>query len=170
MTKRLGLLLGAAILTLVGATPSATAQETESNAATSHTNLITANPFGYVFQWFNVEYEHKLGADKTLGFTGSYATPDDDSLGAVNAIFRFYPQGTAFKGLYLGGRTGAYYVNDFEDNGTFFGAGLEIGYTWLMGSNKNWYLGLGAGVTRIFGADGSSVIPQVRFVNFGYAF
>ncbi len=73
MTKRLGLLLGAAILTLVGATPSATAQETESNAATSHTNLITANPFGYVFQWFNVEYEHKLGADKTLGFTGSYA-------------------------------------------------------------------------------------------------
>jgi hypothetical protein len=49
---------------------------------------------------------------------------------------------------------------------------MEIEYTWLMGSQENWYLGLGAGVTRIFGGDldGSTVIPQIRFVPFGYAF
>jgi len=172
MTKQFGLLLGTAMLTLVGAAPPAVAQETEPDVAASHRQLISANPFGYVFQWFNVEYEHKLRSNSTLGFTASYATPDDDSIGAGNAIFRFYPQGTAFRGLYLGGRTGAYYVNDSDDNGVFFGAGLEIGYTWLMGSQKNWYLGLGAGVTRIFGRDldGSGVIPQIRFVNFGYSF
>lgn len=172
MTKSLRFLFAAAIPLFMGATPPAVAQETEADAAAAHQQLVTANPFGYVFQWFNVEYEHKLRASSTLGFTGSYATPDDDSLGAGNVIFRFYPQGTAFRGLYLGGRTGAYYVNDSDDNGVFFGAGLEIGYTWLMGSEKNWYLGLGAGVTRIFGGDldDSTVIPQIRFVNFGYAF
>ena len=75
------------------------------------------------------------------------------------------------KGFYIGGRTGTYYLNDYDDNGTFLGAGVEVGYTWLMGANKNWYLGMGAGVTRLFGGvSGSAVFPQVRFVNFGYAF
>lgn len=164
------LVLGAA--SLVAGASSALAQETEGDPATGHENLVTANPFGFVFEWYNVELEHKLSANTSLGFTASYISPGHDSLATGNAIFRFYPQGTAFKGFYFGGRAGAYFVDDFPDNGTFFGTGLEIGYTWLMGANKNWYLGMGAGVTRIFGGefDGSAVVPQVRFVNFGYAF
>ena len=170
MSKLSRVLFGVFIVAVVSATPAAVAQVV--HPAASHQQLISANPFGFVFEWSNVEYERRLGASTTFGFTGSYATPDRDSFGAANAIFRFYPQGVAFKGLYFGGRTGAYYVNDLDDDGVFFGAGLEIGYSWLMGKNKNWYLGMGAGVTRIFGGDldGSAVIPQIRFVNFGYAF
>ena len=149
-----------------------TAQETEPSAADAHQHLITTNPFGPIFEWYNVEYERKIRHNTSVGFTASYITPGNDSLGTANAILRFYPQGTAFKGFYLGGRTGAYRVNDFDDDGTFFGAGLEIGYTWLMGRGQNWYLGVGAGFTRIFGGDldGSAVIPQLRLINFGYSF
>lgn len=163
-------LLGAAILVPAG-TSAHEDKESESDAAASHQNLITANPFGFVFEWFNVEYERKIRANTTLGFTASYATPDGGTLATGNVILRLYPQGTALKGFYIGGRTGTYYLNDYDDNGTFLGAGVEVGYTWLMGANKNWYLGMGAGVTRLFGGvSGSAVFPQVRFVNFGYAF
>jgi hypothetical protein len=165
-------LLGLALLFLEGAVPSAAAQSTKIDPAGSHQRLISMNPFGYVFEWYNIEYEQRVGSSTTLGFTGSFATPSNATFGGANALFRFYPQGMAFKGLYVGGRTGVYYLNDMNDNGTVFGAGLEIGYTWLMGARKNWYLGLGLGLTRIFGGDldGSAVIPQARFVNFGYAF
>jgi len=165
-------LLGLALVFLGGAVPPAAAQSTEIDPAGQHQRLISMNPFGYLFEWYNMEYEQKVGPSTTLGFTGSVARPDDATFGGANAIFRFYPQGTAFKGLYIGGRTGVYYLNDVDDDGTVIGAGLEIGYTWLMGAQKNWYLGLGLGLTRIFGGDldGSALIPQARFVNFGYSF
>lgn len=169
---RFGRFLGLAGVLLAISATMVTAQEADKATELPQRNLITANPFGYVFEWYNVEYERAMSPRTTLGFTGSTASPGNDRLAAGNAIFRFYPQGKAFSGFYLGGRTGAYYIDSLDDNGVFFGAGLEIGYTWLMGSRKNWYLGLGAGVTRIFGGelDGSGVIPQVRLVNFGYAF
>jgi hypothetical protein len=170
--RRFGRVFGFSILALAASATFARAQEADTAAVGQQQNLITANPFGYVFGWYNVEYEREVGSGKTLGFTASTASPGNDRVVAGNAIFRFYPQGNAFRGLYLGGRTGAYYVDELFDEGVFFGAGFEIGYTWLMGARKNWYLGLGAGVTRIFGGevDGSGVIPQVRLVNFGYSF
>ena len=148
------------------------AQPADTNPALAHEQLISVNPFGYVFQWYNVEYERKFRSNATYGVTASYATPDDDSIGATNVIARLYPGGVAFSGLYIGGRMGAVYVNDFDDNGVFLGTGIEMGYTWLLGEDKNWYIGMGAGVTRIFGGDldGSAVVPQVRFINFGYSF
>ena len=166
---------GAAIFALAIVAPAAAAEtpsEQEAHPAEAHRQLVSVNPFGYVFEWYNVEYERKFNSNTTWGLTASTFTPDDDQLTTANAILRFYPQGIAFKGLYLGARTGAYHVDDFDDNGVFFGAGIEIGYTWLMGAEKNWYIGLGGGVTRIFGGDldGSAVIPQIRFINFGYSF
>ena len=171
MRSRLGKTLWAAMCIALIA-PSITAQEVEPTPADAHQQLITTNPFGPIFEWYNVEYERKIRHNASIGFTASYITPGNDSLGTANAIFRFYPKGTAFKGFYVGGRTGAYRVNDFDDNGTFFGAGLELGYTWLMGARQNWYVGLGIGFTRIFGGDldGSAVIPQLRLINFGYSF
>lgn len=159
-----------AILVL-GHVGAAAAQQGDTDPAASHQQLVSSNPFGFVFEWYNVEYERKITPGTSLGFTASYATPSDERIGAGNAILRFYPQGTAFKGLYLGGRAGAYYVDDADDNGVFFGAGVEIGYTWLLGKRKNWYIGLGGGVTRVFGlSGGDALIPQIRFVNFGYSF
>jgi len=171
MTHPSKTILVATMLLALGRGSFAAAQEADTDPAASHEQLFSVNPFGYVFEWYNVEYERKIQPGTSLGFTASYATPSDERLGAANAILRFYPQGTAFKGFYVGGRTGAYYVNDIDDDGVFFGAGVEIGYTWLLGANKNWYIGMGGGVTRIFGAtDGPSVIPQLKFVNFGYSF
>jgi len=165
-------LLGLAFLVLGGTAQPVAAQPTAIEPDGSHQRLVSVNPFGYVFEWYNVEYEQTVASGTTLGFTGSVARPGDATFGGANALLRFYPQGAAFKGVYIGGRTGVYHLNDADDDGTVYGAGLEIGYTWLMGARKNWYLGLGGGLMRIFGGDldGSTVIPQIRFVNFGYAF
>lgn len=162
----------AVLFATLNTTPFAVAGDDTPIPADSHQQLLSANPFGPLFEWYNVEYERRLNPNTSVGFTASYVTPGNDSLGIANAIVRFYPQGTAFKGFYIGGRTGAYHVSDFDDDGFLFGAGLEIGYTWLMGSRKNWYLGVGAGFTRLFGGDldGSAVIPQLRLINFGYSF
>ena len=170
--KQFGWSLCGVLLAFVALAPSAFAENDRTHPAESHENLFSVNPFGYVFEWYNVEYEHKLATNSTLGFTSSYWTPDRDRVLAGNAIFRFYPQGIAFKGFYMGGRAGAFQISDSDDDGTFFGAGIELGYTWLMGANQNWYLGLGGGVTRIFGGDldGSTLIPQIRLINFGYSF
>ena len=66
-----------------------------------------------------------------------------------------------------------YHVSDAFESAAFFGAGFEIGYSWLLGANRNIGLSLGAGATRLFGGelDGASLtIPTVRLINLGIAF
>jgi hypothetical protein len=93
-------------------------------------------------------------------------------------LVRYYPQGAALKGFFLGGRTGVYHVAHDDDRidddqATFFGAGFELGYTWLMGRQQRIGVSLGAGANRLFGADldgASLTLPTVRLVHVGIAF
>lgn len=51
--------------------------------------------------------------------------------------------------------------------------GVDVGYSWLMGSKRNFYIGIGIGATRLFGGDiedGSATIPSLRLLNVGFAF
>ena len=136
--------------------------------------VISANPFGMVFEWFNLEYERRLSDTFTFGFAGSYVPLDsgDDHYLSGNALVRYYPQARALSGFYFGGRTGIYDVSDGGPNAVFFGAGFEIGYTWLLGRNDNFQLSLGAGASRLFGGtlDESLAVPTVRLLNVGLAF
>ena len=148
--------------------PGVGAQEPGTRVPVPHQQQITANPFGLIFGWFNAEYERKLSEDWSLGLGGSYLSLDDDDFGSANGVFRYYPQGAALTGFYIGPRVGVYRVNEFrreaENSG---GAGFELGYTWLLGANRNFSVSLGAGATKLFTGE---VVPNIRLVNIGWAF
>ena len=56
---------------------------------------------------------------------------------------------------------------------SLFGAGFEIGYNWLLGSDRNFDVSIGVGATRLFGgalAGAPVVIPTIRLINLGISF
>ena len=138
-----------------------------------HNQTVSANPFGLMFKWFNAEYERKLTNSVTIGASGSNFGLAGADLQRLNALFRYYPQGAALTGVYLGGRGGVARVADGGESAHAFAAGVEIGYSWLFGSKRNVGLSIGAGVDRLFGGDLNSfdiVWPNIRLVNVGIAF
>jgi hypothetical protein len=142
-----------------------------------HEQIVSANPFGLIFGWFNAEYERRLTPATTWGVSGSMLDVDTFEYRTANALLRYYPQGAALKGFFLGARTGVHHVENEEatgdDEATFVGAGFEIGYTWLMGQDQRVAISIGAGANRLFGADlegATLTIPSVRLVNVGIAF
>jgi hypothetical protein len=169
-------ILSAFAVALIGVTAPAFAQA-EDPVPVPHNQTVSANPFGLVFGWFNAEYERKLTPATTWGVSGSMFDIDVFEYRNANALLRYYPQGAALKGFFLGGRAGVYHVahddDDIDNEASFFGAGFELGYTWLMGRDQRVGVSLGAGANRLFGSDldgASLTIPTVRIVNVGIAF
>jgi hypothetical protein len=157
----------------IGFTSAAAAQD---GAPTSvpHHQVVSANPFGLMFEWFNVDYERKINEGNTWGASASFLSLGGDA-DYVNAqvAYRYYPQRTALAGFYLGGKGGLHSVSVDGVSGEFFGLGFELGYNWVLGVKRNVSVGMGAGATRLFGADlngASLTIPTVRLVNVGIAF
>ena len=139
------------------------------------TQIISANPFGLMFEWFNAEYERRISPSTTLGASVSWFSLDSGEMDYANgnAIVRYYPSGRALTGFFLGGRGGLYRVADDFDSGVFFGAGFEIGYNWLLGAQRRVGISIGVGATRLFGGElsgASLTIPNVRLLNLGIAF
>ena len=134
-----------------------------------HRHMVSANPFLLLAGWFNAEYERKLVETWTVAVSGSYVSfgnPDDVYVSG-NAVFRYYPQGAALTGFYIGPRLGVFHVEEFNDSGASFGVGFELGYTWLLGAERHFSVSLGAGGTRL---TSGTVIPAARVVNVGWAF
>src|SRR5580765_7119019 len=96
-------ILSAALLVLVMLVPRAALAQTAARApADSHNQVLSANPFGVVVQWFNVEYERKLAPAITLGGSASHFGELEQSDASV--MLRWYPQQKALDGFYLGAR------------------------------------------------------------------
>lgn len=139
-----------------------------------HDHVISANPLILLAGWFNAEYERKLMETLTVGIAGGWLDLDEDDYTSVNGFLRFYPQGAAFTGFYLGGRAGVHNVDSGEnDSNTALGIGVDIGYSWLLGPSRAFYVGLGIGATRLFSGDlgdASATIPSIRLINVGISF
>ncbi len=161
--------LAIAGVVIVAMAAPAVAQEPGGRVPVPHQQLITGNPFALIAGWFNGEYERKLTETWTVGLGGSYLSLDDghEKIGSANAVFRYYPQGAALHGFYIGPRLGFFHVNDLDDSESSAGAGFELGYTWLLGENRNFNISLGAGATKLFTGP---VVPTVRLINVGWAF
>jgi hypothetical protein len=177
MTRQL--LTRAAIVMAVSAAfvasvrPAAAQAPADTKPAVPHEQIVSANPFGLVLRWWNVEYERKLTPSSTWGVSGSFLGVDDLDFVSVNGLWRYYPQGAALTGVYLGARAGLYRGSDAGEAHAAFGAGFEIGYTWLLGARRNVGLSLGLGLTRLFSGgenDWPGVLPTVRLLNVGVAF
>jgi len=150
----------------------ASAQTTAPTLPGEPTQVISANPFTSMFKWFNAEYERKLTPNVTWGATGTFFSIDGIDYKNAGGVLRYYPS-DALHGFFLGGRTGVYRLSAIAESATFYGAGFEVGYTWLLGRRENVAVSIGAGVNRLFGGElsgASLAIPSLRLVNIGYAF
>jgi hypothetical protein len=137
---------------------------------------ISVNPFLILAESFAGEVEYTPGESVGFGLAFSHFTdPDesDESATGINALVRYYPGKKRLRGFYLGGRLGYYSVDESglaDDSEGAFAFGVELGYNWVFGEGDGFYLGLGGGVTRIFGTDSLDLIPIVRIANVGWSF
>lgn len=166
-----------AAATAVATSGTAHAQSTVPAATTpsihSNAQVVSANPFLLMYQYYNVEFERRATRSSTWGVSSSATGVDDADYRNLQAFYRYYPQNDAMSGFYVGGRFGGHRVSLDDEAAGFFGVGFEIGYNWLLGKERNFSVGMGAGATRLFGGslDGVSLtIPTVRLVNLGWSF
>jgi hypothetical protein len=186
----------ATILIVLATCPAlAVAQTSATRPPVPQSQILSTNPFGLIFNWFNVEYERRVAPATTVGVSASHIAMAEHSNAAL--ILRWYPQGAALDGFYLGGRAGAYAFETYDYEYPTYqgspsdpsrrpypiarrrtdvhpGVGLELGYNWRLGAKQNLIIGLGFGLTRIqSGADRDGcprVLPNPRVVNIGFAF
>jgi hypothetical protein len=156
---------------------------------------LSLNPFGLLLEWYNVEFERKIASGVSIGAS---AAGLHDEFWDVDLLARYYPQGDALRGFYLGARGGVVgleltryeyqapppgvppgrgvpvYPIARRETRLVPAAGLEVGYNWLLGSKKNIAIGLGFGLSRLLDDDNGDyympVIPHWRVVNVGIAF
>lgn len=137
--------------------------------ALPHTQVVSANPFGIMLEFFNAEYERAAGESFTVGIGGSTFTNDGDTYLNADLFWRFYPDRDPkpFQGWSFGLKAGVTHL----DQKTYAGAGFDIDRSWLLGKNENFYVGVGGGLKRLMGHGvGLKIIPTIRLVNIGYAF
>ena len=152
------------------------AQSTGTRTPVDHDQVLSVNPITSMFKLFNAEYERKLTPFTTWGAQGSFLNIGGFDYRSANLLFRYYPQRAALTGFFIGGRTGIHHVSVDSTDGAsanFFGAGVDLGYSWLLGPKRNVGVSLGIGAERLFGgslAGASLTIPSVRLVNVGVAF
>lgn len=156
-----------AALALLVASPAAPA---EAQQAPRYQNVISANPFGLLLEFFNAEYERVATQSTTVGFGGSFVDLSDENYLNLDIFWRYYPSGHPVDGWAFGAKTGMTRVDD----GTYFGFGFDVNRSWLMGANENFYVGVGFGLKRLLGTGNADFdarfIPTIRVVNVGFAF
>ena len=152
-------------------------------AQVTHRNVVSANPFLLLATWFNAEYEHRISDAASLGVrVSTFNTGIDDDLNlddddeadyASGRVFlRYYPSGV-FRGFFFGVGGGLTNVDVTGDSHSVFGAGFDLGYNWLLGKKRNFYISIGVGADRLFGGDlgaASAFLPTFRVINIGFAF
>ena len=139
-------------------------------------NVISANPFGILFDIFNAEYERVISPTTTIGFGGSTIKTKDeiyeeyeDPCDWANApepryethqyvnfdvFWRFYPGSnrTRTYNAPVGWAFGAKMGITAVDGGTYFGYGFDLNRSFVLGPDDNFYVGLGFGLKRLLGA------------------
>ncbi|MEX2572523.1 MAG: hypothetical protein WD737_14580 [Gemmatimonadota bacterium] len=162
-----GLLVGLCWIA-VSAAPAVSGQETD---GPRYQQVVSANPFGILLEVFNAEYERVINESATAGFGGSYLSLDDDDYLNADVFWRFYVGSRPLEGWAFGAKMG---VTNVPDSGSFFGVGFDANHSWLLGNRDNFYVGLGFGLKRLFGAGDEAfdlqVIPTIRVINVGIAF
>jgi hypothetical protein len=139
-----------------------------------HQQVISANPFGLLLEFFNAEYERIITESTTVGFGGSTISDDDDRYINADVFWRFYPTGVPLDGWAFGAKVG---LTRVPGSGTYFGYGFDTNRSWLLGRNNNFYVGIGFGLKRLIGTPaegedsfGWNYVPTLRLVNVGIAF
>jgi hypothetical protein len=154
----------------------------EARSGIARPNLISANPIGLLFEWYNGEFEHALSPTTSLAIAASsfasIDTGDDLRYSVVDAIGRYYPSGRALRGFSIGLSAG---LVDFADNsdcvqfgcedesGTAGTIGIRGDYVWILGRDQHFSAAVGLGAKRVLGnIVGTEGLPIGR-LSIGYA-
>lgn len=157
------------------ASSSASAQTVDADRAGLRQNLISANPIGLLFEWYNGEYERAFSSTASVAIAASrFDFFDNDFYTAVDGIVRYYPGGRAVRGFSLGGSVGVINVDSdcFEcedDSESVFTVGVRGDYVWILGRDQRFAVATGIGAKRLFGNSiGEAGLPIGR-LSIGYA-
>ena len=145
--------------------------------------VVSTNPILDMFAWYNAEVEFAVAPTSTMGLAGTFIMfgdeddNDEETYANASVFWRYYPR-EAFGGFYFGARGGYYKVTidtdlGDEEEGDFFGLGIDVGYSWILGESERMYVSLGIGAVRLFGGDLEDVtltLPTIRLINVGLAF
>jgi hypothetical protein len=130
--------------------------------------VISANPFGLLFDFVNAEFERAITGTSTAGFGGSTIDLDDERYVNADVFWRYYPSGRPLEGFAIGVKAGITAVGDES----LFGYGFDANYSWLLGPTDKLYVGIGFGLKRLISGDAETkgYVPTIRIVNIGFTF
>jgi hypothetical protein len=170
-----------AVAFVVFASPAA-AQVSGTLTPTDHKNSISTAPISDIMGFVNAEYQRKINETATFGISAGTFELDNDDFANAMVFGRYYPQGAALTGFFVGGRAGVHRVTEYSfDHVNRAGRsvrrarpaiGIDVGYDWLLGTQRRFYIGLGAGGVRLLGGKDSynlDAYPTAR-LNVGFAF
>lgn len=143
--------------------------------------VLSANPFGLLIDWFNSEYEIRATDSITFGAGAStrHTTVYDYDAATYqsrerreryingDAFVRYYPKGRVFNGWSFGVKSGFTHI---PTQGSYFGVGVDTNQSWMM--NDHFYMGYGFGLKRLIGANDHfdlKYVPTFR-MNVGLGF
>jgi hypothetical protein len=146
-----------------------------------HQQALTGSPLLGLAGFVVLEYERKISPSTTLGVVGAAYDFDAERYRTARMLFRYYPQGAALSGFFVGAQSGLYRFDDrprvpsevgVDAWDSSLGIGVDLGYNWLLGADRHFSIGLGLGLTRLFGRDAgeSEYFPTGRFIHMGVAF
>ncbi|MEO8577643.1 MAG: DUF3575 domain-containing protein [Gemmatimonadales bacterium] len=172
--KRLRLAITA--LAFVAAASPAFAQSVDgSRSGLARPNLISANPIGLLFQWYNAEFEHAVAPTVSLAVAASSYDFDNARYGSVDGIVRYYPAARAVKGFSIGASVGFIDINEdpcefcSDDSGSSATVGVRADYVWIIGRDQHFSAQAGVGAKRLFNNDlGTEGVPIGR-LSIGWA-
>ncbi|HEX8395057.1 MAG TPA: hypothetical protein VF665_22110 [Longimicrobium sp.] len=180
----LALLLGAALAPAAAAAQNTSPAPVDSSLVRNQ--VISILPIHAIFGFYAGEYERTLNQTVTLGLGASYFSIEDLRYSTVEAKLRYYPSGDPLQGLSFGVTAGPTMLSDREYNDSYddvrresingLGIGIEIARSQILGVDRRFYYGYGAGAKRVFFNDSEDqfgdaqlIIPTAR-LSVGYAF
>jgi hypothetical protein len=145
------------------------------------TSLVSANPIGLLFQWYNGEIEHAVSPTVSIAAAGSsYDFTNDTKYTSVDAIARYYPGARSVKGFSVGLSLGYIYLKDqsysaydcigcSRSNGSTGTIGVRADYVWVLGRDQRFAAAMGIGAKRLFSDDLDTEGVPIGRLSIGYA-
>lgn len=135
--------------------------------------VISANPFGLVMDFYNAEYELKVADAVTAGVGASrrgwilFGESQERPRLNSDVFVRYYPFGSAFNGVAIGMKVGA---TRMPHDGTYPGVGFDLNHSFAFTDHA--VVSSGVGMKRLIGREtygGPTTITTLR-LNIGIGF